>query len=525
VRQTAKVPTPNLAESAFSGSSWTLVQVVLNKGAAAVATFFLGFLLSPVDFGIAWFANSVGQLLLVFPVVAISDVLLAHSGNFARLKGSARVLATRAAISQAGVCIMIGAVLSQIYPSKVGLLLAMVVVAMRPIADSIAIVPMSALRIGLRYGTLAKVDCAVAFIASVCSVMMAWFGMGAMAIVLPPIAAIAVRGVIYGRLERTVGPSVVVPRIVPILRSRFLLAALGGYAAGLIFMLEMIVLALCTSTSSLGLYAFAFGLATQVNSALSFQAAGALQPIIAKLEGDRERQVSAALRSVRLLAAIMVPVLLVQCAVGAPILHAIWGGKWDSAAVLFGAISLVQAVYICQWPAAFVLKAQGRFRAYLKSQCINTLIAAPVCIAAIRWFPVPAHFLEKFTGLGVSQEALAPLAVVSASFALACVFSPLLLWLAVRPGKIRVVTVLDVIWRPWLTAIPVAVVVGVAARAIERLEMVRVSGTVALLALAMLGSAVGVIITVGVTGTTRADAAKGLRYLQGRLLQLLPRRA
>ncbi len=505
------IPRPNLTEAAFRGSSWTIVQVALNKGAAAVASFILGSLLSAEQFGVAWFATSVGQTLLLLPVVAIIDVLLAHPRSFGHLAWPARSLAYRAGLIQAAMSVVAGAVLSYLYPSKQGLFIVMAIVAMRPLVDSVAIVPMSGLRIGLRYGTLAKVDCVVALCASVSSVAMALLGAGAAAIVLPPIAAILVRGVVYGRSAPSLAWTPGSDRLRRVLRHRFVVAALGSYVGSSVFMLEMVVLGVCVSTKSLGLFAFAFGLATQINGAISYQAAGVLQPIVARLAHDPDRQTAATLRAVQLLTGTVVPVLLVQCAVGAPMIRVAWHGKWDEAIVLFSSLSIAQAVFACQSPAAFVLKAQGRFRGYLKLQVANIVVGAIVFLVAIRWLVDPLRSASDALGVAVAPDAAAPFAVVVASFAIVCVFSPLMLWMACRPGRLGMLTVLDAIWRPWIAAIPVAVAAGFAARSVEQLQLSNPAGLVAQLAIAGIGCACGIIISVSTRAETRGDAWNGVR--------------
>ncbi len=506
-------PDRALTEAAFSGSSWTIVQVALNKGAAALATFFLGYLLTAEQFGVAWFATSVGQALLILPVVAVIDILLAHPRSFPVLARPASSLARRAGLVQSLVGLAAGGVLSWVYPSKPGLFLAMAVVSMRPFVDSMAIVPMSGMRIGLRYGTLAKVDCAVAFCASACSIVMAWVGTGATSIVLPPIAAIAVRGIIYGRIAPLPKELLDAKRISRLICRRFLVAATGSYLASLVLMLEMVTLGLCVTTRSLGLFAFAFGLATQVNVALSFQAAGALQPIISRLTGDPDRQASAALRAVRLLVAVVVPILLVQCAVGGPIIRVAWRGKWDDAVILFESLSLANAAFVCQWPAAFILKAQGRFRGYLRIQVINVVVAVPAFFAAITWLQQPMLAMNKSLGLHIATEAIAPFAVIATSFALVCCFSPVMLWIVGRPVRMPITTVLDALWRPWIAAVPVAAVVGLAARSIEHSSGSLAVVVTAQFCLAAFGCATGIVISVNLRRSTRSDAWRGVRSL------------
>ena len=73
------------AKAAIRGSLWTALQASVNKFAAAAATFALGFLLEPSDFGSAWFAVSVALLVSCFHVLALGDVLLAYPALIARL--------------------------------------------------------------------------------------------------------------------------------------------------------------------------------------------------------------------------------------------------------------------------------------------------------------------------------------------------------------------------------------------------------------------------------------------------------
>jgi hypothetical protein len=294
--------------------------------------------------------------------------------------------------------------------------------------------------------------------------------------------------------------------------------------ASLVFMLEMVTLGACVTTRSLGFFAFAFGLATQVNGAISFQAAGALQPIIARLADETERQVVAALRAVRLLVAVVVPILLVQCAVGGPLIRIAWQGKWDDAVVLFEALSVAHAAYVCQWPSAFILKAQGRFREYLRIQAINISMAVPLFLSAIFWLREPLQDMSARLGLFVAPDAAAPLAVVIVSFGLVCLFSPLMLWLVGRPTHLPWGVVFDVLWRPWIAAVPVAVLVGFAARFLERCPGNSLVVVGALIGLAGLGSLLAISCSVSLCRSTRLDAWRGVSTLVAAVSRTFARR-
>jgi len=372
------------ADAAVRGSAWTAVQVVVNKLAAAGVTLTLGYLLTAEQFGVAWFAISAGQFALVLPVVGFIDVLISSPRRYLELAGSAQRAANRVAASQAVLIAAVGVVLSRIYPERHGLAALMAMVALRPLADAMMVVPFAGLRIGLRYRAISAIDCGAALVSSALSVTFAVAGLGPSAIVLPPIIAIALRGVLYRRILKSTRASALERDSERLELRKYLIAALGWYLAGALFMLELVVLGVMASTRSLGLFAFAFGLASQLNGIVSFQIASAIQPIISHLSESPARQVEGALRAIRLVLAVLVPLLLVQAAVGGSVIRQLWPGKWDDAVLLFQVISVAQALYACQWPAAFVLRAQGRFATYLRLQAAN-MAAASLLLPLAAW--------------------------------------------------------------------------------------------------------------------------------------------
>jgi hypothetical protein len=123
----------------------------------------------------------------------------------------------------------------------------------------------------------------------------------------------------------------------------------------------------------------------------------------------------------------------------------------------------------------------------------------------------------------VSADAAAPFAVILVSLGLACMISPFMLWMAGRPGRIGWPTVLDAIWRPWLSAVPVAVLIGAVARLIERQGWSMPVALAALLCLAAAGCAVGAAATVCVRTATRVDAWNGARSLSSAVAHAIAR--
>jgi O-antigen/teichoic acid export membrane protein len=502
------------ANEAVRGSIWTTVQVGISKAGAAAATFFLGFLLQPSDFGVAWFAISAGGLATGLHVLAALDVLIASPRGFRRIAGAVQLMALMTAAAELILVSALAVVLSRIYPDRSGLLALMLIVAVRPLTDAMNVLPMARMRLGLEYPRLAALDGITTLTGSLGAIAMAYAGFGAMSIVLPPIASTALRGILYwwhmgpfihgwsaGRRWRAVAV-------------RFLTATFGSYVSGVLLILDTTILGIFVAPSSLGLFAFASGIATQVNGIISFQIAGSLHPIFAHLRNDPDRQVEGLLRACRLIACILIPILAVQAAVAGPLFRAVWGTRWDDAVPIFMVISVGQTLIVCLWPASFTLKAQGRFRGYLKLQLLQTAIAVvSSSLAAAYGGPIAAAAMSAF-GRTCAPEAAAPLAVAMNAAVLQACFGPLTLWLACKRTGIGPWPVVDTIARPWLAALPCAIAAGWIAREAERADIARLGLAAVLVAASAAMITLGVAGAISLRSSTRHDA-KGLLWRLG----------
>jgi O-antigen/teichoic acid export membrane protein len=518
----ARTDDRSYANEAVRGSAWTAVQVGVSKAGAAAATFFLGFLLQPSDFGVAWFAISAGGLATGLHVLAALDVLIASPRGFPRMAGAVQLMALVTALAEMVVVAVLAVILSRLYPDRTGLLVLMMVVAIRPLADALNVLPMAKMRLGLEYRRLAALDGITTLAGSLGAIVMAYSGLGAMSIVLPPIAATAVRGVLYWWHTGAFVREWSVGHRTRALGLRFLTATFGSYVTGVLVILDTTILGIFVTPSSLGLFAFAAGIATQINGIISYQIAGSLHPIFAHLRNDPERQVEGLLRACRLIACILVPLLFMQAAVAGPLFRVIWGTKWDDAVPIFMAISIGQSFGVCMWPASFTLKAQGRFRGYLKLQLLQALVSASACALAANLGSPVSEFVTGVLGNRCAPDAAAPLAVAMTGAMLVSAFGPVTLWLSCRHVGIRASSVADAILRPWVTALPCALMTGWLLRLPEFQGFGRpVMATIVIgFAAAMTGTAIAGAL--GLRQSTRDDAVWLLRRMLGRFSRPSP---
>jgi hypothetical protein len=281
-------------------------------------------------------------------------------------------------------------------------------------------------------------------------------------------------------------------------------------------MVELVALGVLAPTRAVGLYAFAAGLASQVNSVVAFQAAGAMQPIVGHLAGSPERQVLGTLRVVRMIACLLVPALLVQAAVGGSVIRVLWPSKWDDAVASFVILSLSQAAFATYWPSVFALKAQGRFRECLNAQLVS--LAAAACVLSLAAWAGSGHAIDWLERIGLSPTPNARPAVTVAlgSLALCVAFSPAMLWLACRPLRIGWLVVLDAMFRPLLVAVPLAWVAHAVAAQVEHAIASRTAAVLLLLALSAATAAAGAIGAIALGASTRSDARTAIAVIRER---------
>jgi lipopolysaccharide exporter len=189
------------AATAAHGSVWMTAQTVLNKLVTILAGLLLARLLSPDDYGLAYFAVSVAVFAFVFPTPVMGDVLLSEQKRFQQIAGAASIVMWIAAIAMCALVASLAIPLEN-FDGRAGLAALILVAAMRPVADAVLAIPHARMRIDLAYRRLAIIDGSVTLAATVASLAMAYFGAGPLSLALPAVAALALRGVLFWRCVR-----------------------------------------------------------------------------------------------------------------------------------------------------------------------------------------------------------------------------------------------------------------------------------------------------------------------------------
>lgn len=503
--------------SAIAGSIWTLGLQVVVKLVAFAASLALGMLLSPEEFGLAGFAISAGSYVMILNIWCFGDIMCAAPKRVASMAGQLQTLSVACGVAQAALVVALGAGLSVAYPERPGLFALLAIVAARPFFDALCVVPLTEIRIALRYRASTVIELMAGLCGSAVSVGMARFGAGASAIVAAPVSTLVLRTAIVGRRSMSLLRQPRRPRTWgPIMRA-FMVLSSGSYVYGILVLVETSILGLMVPDRSVGLFVFAFGLASQLNGIIGQQVAGTIQPIIGHIRGDTARQAAGLLRANRLLAAILVPALVVQAVSTAWLFEIAWPGKWGDAVLLHQVLSVGQLCAIFSGSSQHMLKGQGRYRTFTALNAANLgacLLLLPLSVEfGARW---SAEFVGLL-GFTCPPGAEGPLAAALAGSVIRLVF-----------GLLLVRTACGREFAPWrrllgLYALPIGVCIPVAVGTWAALGSAidpasgRIGQALLLVAVCGAGWAIGVALCMVVHPSTRHDAREILRLLRQRL--------
>jgi len=445
-----------LGDVALRGSFLTGAQVLGNKVLATLSAFMLGALLVPEDFGLAGIAVSIGATLIVFQTWVFVDVAIAEAQHGRRSLAAAQASAIMFGIAESVSIMAAAPFLERQLVGKSGLVALLFVVALRPFADAIGVGALARLKTGLRFRSLAAIDGSTAAASSAAAVILALCGAGPFAIVAPPIATSAIRGIIYA----TVAPakSERRPSLADIRTASyaFVKPAIAAYLGSVTFLIDSFILGVFVNERAMGIYAFSFNLAVQTTFVVAVSVAGTVQPIFAAMGGNRQRQADGLLRTVRLVSVIAVPAAAVQAAFAGSLFEAIWRDKWIDAVPVFAVLSIGQATVFAATPSIFLLKAQGRFGGYLKLAAAQLVFTVLATLASAKWGGELIAYTASRAGVSLETDAVTPLATACTTSLGWSIFGPLAMWLACKRTTIKLPTIIGVTLRPWLAAGPVA---------------------------------------------------------------------
>ena len=424
----------SLGEAAVSGSLWSIAQVVVVKIVSLGGTLALMHLLTPEDYGIATLALSVGTMVVVLQPFTLGDVLLSRPADLARASGTALRLCFFTSLFFALATLAAGPWASRHYQIP-ALVAGCAWASLRPLAEWTMLLPLARLRAQLRFRTISSVDMLCMTGTTLGNVLMAALRFGFVSVLLPPTVFTAARAWFYRRASPAPASPPWLSDEAPRLFRQFALSGLGQYVHGGLVALAPLLIGTFTSQKEVGWYTMAFTLSIQVTTLTGFSLGVVLQPIFAQMSHDVSRQSAAFLRACRVIAILAMPMFLLQIVLSPPVFRLFLPEKWWGALVLTQILSLGQAFYFCVGPSMGLLKAQGRFAAFMTWQTVQLVVVSAGMLAAGRlWHDAP----------------LLPMVLVGGLYH--AISSPVGVWLCVRGREGAVRATLDVFLRPLLVS-------------------------------------------------------------------------
>ncbi|MFM8642321.1 MAG: hypothetical protein ACKOEP_05720, partial [Phycisphaerales bacterium] len=148
----------------------------------------------------------------------------------------------------------------------------------------------------------------------------------------------------------------------------------------------------------------------------------------------------------------------------------------------------------------------------------NVAAAAIVIPVAVLMGPAWLASASERLGVPLSQDALPAVAVALAAVLLCAVFTPLMVWLISRPIRTSVPTVLDVLLRPFVVALPAGLANHVLSLQVEQASLGRTATIALLLVAAGVMAATGSLGAISLSASTRADARLAFGMVRSRIL-------
>jgi len=404
---------PSLRHRTFSGLIWIVIQTLASKALTVVTQTALAFFLAKSVFGEVALVYLAASFVSVLQNSGLREILVQRQLRFNQWVTPAFWMAL--VIGIAGCILTIGAapIAALVFQDR-GLILPIMVVAAAVPFDTVGMIPLARLQVGLRFKALAILGSFSQLITTALSIFLAWRGFGIYSFVIPrPIGSIVQMALYWAFSGVELRPK---PRLS---RCRFLFGNSALMMATTFFSVviaqgDYLMLGLFGSKAALGVYFFAFGLSAQSLQVVSGNLTNVLFPALSHLDSDRKRQTLGCIRACRLLAYVGVLLCFLQAALAGPLLTLIYRGKWDDAIPVFEILSLGMAMIIASPPASSLILAQGRFSFFFFwTASLSAVFLAAACTGA------------KLGGA---------VSVATAVCAYYVIFGPLGVYVAIRPG-------------------------------------------------------------------------------------------
>ena len=352
---------PALGRSTASGVLWLLMQSLSGRIGSFVSQLVLAKLLMPQEFGAIGLAYTVATLANALVGFGIDDILLQRFKTLHLWVFPAFWTSLGGGLIGMALMLAVAPAAARIYGNSdlVGLI---VLLAVNLPIGAIATIPVVRLRGALNFRFLGGYASIETLSVQIATVVLALLGFGAYSFVVPlPIAAAVKAGIFWRKAPMRIRPRFRRVQFMHIVSSSFLVQG-ARIVTEAVNQGDYIVLGLLASSSTVGVYFFAFRLAAQPLWVMAGNFGSVLFPGLTQLRGDPARQERAVLSAARILAYTVTPLCFLQTALASPLLHLMFGAKWNAAIPLVQILSLGLPGDATAWVSGALLGARREFK-------------------------------------------------------------------------------------------------------------------------------------------------------------------
>ncbi|MCG8401936.1 MAG: lipopolysaccharide biosynthesis protein [Firmicutes bacterium] len=367
-----------LGKKTAVGFIWALSQTVAGRVINIAGHILLAWLLAPTDFGLISLAYTALVFGSVLQRAGLNYVLVQRQATLSEWQDAGLWLGFAFGLIATLLLVAAAPLISSLYdePALLGLILLLSAV---PLLDGLAVVPNARLQVDLRFRAIAIVNFAYTATHIVVAVLLAWRGMGAYAFIVGHVAAIALRSILFWFIAPVaVRFQLGIAKWPSMIRDGAKLV-LSGLCTNLMFQADYIVLGILHSSTSVGLYYFAYRLSTQSIQLISTSLSNVLFPAFSKLQEDKGRQYAAFLKSASLLVYIVTPICFIQAAIVPPGIRLIFESKWYPSIPMLQILCIGMAFRVLYPISNSMLRACGRFTLHM----VLSMISAGIFISAV----------------------------------------------------------------------------------------------------------------------------------------------
>lgn len=411
---------PGLGAAVGSGLTWMVGVTFLNKAMTSVAQVVLGHKLSPADFDLYATATAVAGFTMICREAGMRELLVQRGPNeYERLAGPAFWLATSYNVVVGVLMVGVGWLVAQRQQDPQLAWMMWVMAVALPLGTMGGILQ-NKMRLDMQF-RMFSLKTALSNLARQCSsIIFALLGMGAMSFAWPVLICAVVESIggYTGTRDRIWARKAHPEQWPGLLReSKWLM--FGSIAAFSLdygpFLLRPIM---NLSKHVNGVFFFSFQITAQIGALLGWTVILVLVPALTRLNGERERQIAAAIRALRALMLVASAASLGLAAVIAPLEDLLWRGKWSDAVAPVVILGLFFPWRVTFGLTSSLLMAQGRFKLYAwltllegagftGACCVGALIEESpesLSLAGGIWLAVSRIVINiwLFRGMGVS---------------------------------------------------------------------------------------------------------------------------